>query len=88
MATLKGPTIKERFKLGRGSPIGFFNPVIPRVISGTHLPRILSIPNPELQIREIPDTEKLIVDPLRYVTLAMCSLFKKLKRGLASEFQK
>ena len=29
----------------------------------SHLSRILSIPNPELQIREIPDPEKPIGDP-------------------------
>ena len=72
----------------RGSPIGFFNPVIPtqnfvqsrnpegyfwhptsRVYFQSRIsPRFcFQIPNPELQIREIPDPEKPIGDP-RYRT--------------------
>ena len=53
--------------------IGFFNPVIPFLFLASHLTDILSIPNlprfcfiipnPEPQIREIPDPEKPIGDP-------------------------
>ena len=59
-----------------GSPIGFFNPVIPRVIfdfwhptSSAYFPSRISprfrfkIPNPEPQIREIRHPEKIIGDP-------------------------
>ena len=43
--------------------IGFFNPVIPFLFLASHLTDILSIPNPEPQIRKIPDPEKPNGDP-------------------------
>ena len=68
----------------KGSPKGFFNPVIPRVFwqpTPSSVPRIPSIrispwfcfkiPNPELQIRVIPYPEKPLGDPLLSMTASL-----------------
>ena len=78
----------------RGSPIGFFNPVIPtkdfvqyrnsegyfwhptsRVYFQSRIsPRFcFQIPNPELQIKEIPDPQKPIGDPQINPPVVNCS---------------
>ena len=68
---------QDKLYLPGGSPIGFFNPVILRVIvdilpsTRTFIPESRSdfalesrILNPEPEVREVPDSEKSIDDPL------------------------